>query len=174
MMKKLNVLIIAVCFLWSSSYSYGALMLQSVYNFTVKTIEGKDESLSDFKGKVVLIVNTASLCGHTPQYQSLEALYKQYKDQGLVVLAFPENNFKNQEPGTDKDIEKFCDLKYHVTFPLFSKISVKGDDIAPLYQYLTRQGSTAPSPGTSINSSLIRRGRWWHGLIPRPILWTLR
>jgi len=139
MMKKLNVLIIAVCFLWSSSYSYGALMLQSVYNFTVKTIEGKDESLSDFKGKVVLIVNTASLCGHTPQYQSLEALYKQYKDQGLVVLAFPENNFKNQEPGTDKDIEKFCDLKYHVTFPLFSKISVKGDDIAPLYQYLTTQ-----------------------------------
>ncbi len=79
----------------------------------MKTIDGKDKNLADFKGKVVLIVNTASLCGHTPQYRSLKTIYKHYKDQGFVVLAFPENNFKNQEPGTNEEIKKSCDLKYH-------------------------------------------------------------
>lgn len=117
----------------------------TIYNFTMKTIDGHKRDLADFKDKTVLIVNTASLCGHTPQYGSLETLYKQYKDRGFVVLAFPENNFKNQEPGTDEEIKKFCDLKYHVTFPVFSKISVKGDDIAPLYKYLTtRSGFNGP------------------------------
>jgi glutathione peroxidase len=145
MTKMLNVLLILCCTFWVS-YNVQALQaVPTIYDFTMKTIDGNDRSLADFKGKAVLIVNTASLCGHTPQYRSLETLYKQYKDQGFVVLAFPENNFKNQEPGTDKDIEKFCDLKYHVTFPLFSKISVKGDDIAPLYQYLTtRSGFNGP------------------------------
>jgi glutathione peroxidase len=137
-MRMLNLALILCCVLWTSHHAQ-AQQAMSIYNFTMKAIDGTDRSLADFKGKTVLIVNTASLCGHTPQYRSLETLYKQYKDQGFVVLAFPENNFKNQEPGTDKDIEKFCDLKYHVTFPLFSKISVKGDDMAPLYRYLTTQ-----------------------------------
>jgi len=135
----LNLLLILCCTLWIGPHAQAVQVLPTIYDFTMKTIDGKDQSLADFKGKAVLIVNTASLCGHTPQYASLETLYKQYKDQGFVVLAFPENNFKNQEPGTDKDIEKFCDLKYHVTFPLFSKISVKGDDMAPLYRYLTTE-----------------------------------
>ena len=134
-----RILLILFCFLGTGSQAQAGLLVQNIYNFTMKTIDGKERSLADFKGKTVLIVNTASLCGHTPQYRSLETLYKQYKDRGLVVLAFPENNFKNQEPGTDAEIAKFCDLKYHVTFPVFSKISVKGDDIAPLYLYLTTQ-----------------------------------
>ena len=137
--KILNLLVILSCIYGGSPNVYALQTVPNIYNFTMKTIDGKDQGLADFKGKEVLIVNTASLCGHTPQYRSLETLYKQYKTQGFVVLAFPENNFKNQEPGTNEDIEKFCDLKYHVTFPLFSKISVKGDDMAPLYQYLTTQ-----------------------------------
>jgi len=139
MMRILNLFLILCCSLWVSHHVQAQQPAPSIYDFTMKTIDGKDKSLADFKGRAVLIVNTASLCGHTPQYRSLEALYKQYKDQGLVVLAFPENNFKNQEPGTDEEIKKFCDLKYHVTFPVFSKISVKGDDMAPLYLYLTTQ-----------------------------------
>jgi glutathione peroxidase len=137
--RMLNLVLILCCTFLASNQSQAQAPALNIYSFTMKTIDGTQRSLADFKGKTVLIVNTASLCGHTPQYRSLETLYKQYKDQGFVVLAFPENNFKNQEPGTDKDIEKFCDLKYHVTFPLFSKISVKGDDMAPLYRYLTTQ-----------------------------------
>jgi glutathione peroxidase len=138
MVKILNLFLILCCaFLVSDNVQ--AQSVPTIYNFTMKTIDGKDKSLADFKDKTVLIVNTASRCGHTPQYRSLETLYKQYKDHGFVVLAFPENNFKNQEPGTNEEIEKFCDLNYHVTFPVFSKISVKGDDMAPLYRYLTTQ-----------------------------------
>jgi len=139
MTKILNLFLMMCCALGLSHNVQAQQSVSNIYNFTMKTIDGKDQSLTDFKGKTVLIVNTASLCGHTPQYRSLETLYKQYRDQGFVVLAFPENNFKNQEPGTNEDIKEFCDLKYHVTFPLFSKISVKGDDIAPLYLYLTTQ-----------------------------------
>ena len=139
MTKILNLFLMMCCALGLSHNVQAQQSASNIYNFTMKTIDGKDRSLTDFKGKTVLIVNTASLCGHTPQYRSLETLYKQYRDQGFVVLAFPENNFKNQEPGTNEDIKEFCDLKYHVTFPLFSKISVKGDDIAPLYLYLTTQ-----------------------------------
>lgn len=139
MVRMLSLFLILCCTFGVSHNVHAQQSALTIYNFTMKTIDGKDQSLADFKGKTVLIVNTASLCGHTPQYRSLETLYKQYRDQGFVVLAFPENNFKNQEPGSDEDIAKFCDLKYHVTFPLFSKISVKGDDIAPLYQYLTTQ-----------------------------------
>jgi len=138
-MRILNLFLIVCCALGPGQNVQAQQPVPTIYDFTMKTIDGKDESLADFKGKTVLIVNTASRCGHTPQYRSLETLYKQYKAQDFVVLAFPENNFKNQEPGTNADIEKFCDLKYHVTFPLFSKISVKGDDIAPLYRYLTTQ-----------------------------------
>lgn len=109
------------------------------YSFSMKSLEGKEKPLSDFKGKVVMVVNTASFCGYTPQYKDLEALYKQYQSKGFVILGFPANNFGKQEPGTDKDIATFCERNYGVSFPMFSKISVKGDDIHPLYKYLTTE-----------------------------------
>jgi len=106
--------------------------------FTMKDIDGKDVDLNTYKGKVIMMVNVASKCGNTKQYTPLEAIYKKYKEEGLVILAFPANNFGGQEPGSDKDIKEFCSGgKYNVTFPLFSKISVKGEDKHPLYQYLT-------------------------------------
>ena len=105
--------------------------------FTLNSIDGKPAPLSEYKGKVVLIVNVASNCGFTPQYEGLEAVYRKYKDQGFVVLGFPANNFGGQEPGTNEEIKTFCTRKYSVTFPMYSKISVKGDDKAPLYQFLT-------------------------------------
>ncbi len=116
-----------------------AIPAKSVYDFTMKDIDGKDVSLGRYKGKVLLIVNVASLCGNTPQYKDIEALYEKYKDKGLVVLGFPENNFMGQEPGSNDEIKKFCTSKYDVKFPMFSKISVKGKDIAPLFQYLTKK-----------------------------------
>lgn len=112
---------------------------QSFYSYKVKTIDGKEFDFSTLKGKKVLIVNTASKCGNTPQYADLEKMYKQYKDKGLVIIGFPENNFHNQEPGTDKQIEEFCTKNYGVTFPMMSKISVKGKDMAPIYQWLTEK-----------------------------------
>ena len=108
-----------------------------IYGFTVKTIDGQDKSLSDYKGKLLLVVNTASKCGYTPQYKPMEELYQKYKDQGFEVLAFPANNFGGQEPGTDEEIKNFCFLTYKTTFPLFAKISVLGEDIHPLYKFLT-------------------------------------
>ena len=111
----------------------------TIYNFTMKTIEGKDKSLADYKGKVVMVVNTASFCGNTPQYKQLEDIYKKYKDKGFVIIGFPANNFGKQEPGNDSDIKTFCEKNYGVTFDMFSKISVKGDDIHPLYKYLTTE-----------------------------------
>ena len=112
----------------------------NIHEFTMKSIDGKPTSLASYKGKVVLAVNVASQCGYTPQYAGLEALYKKYKDKGLVIAGFPANNFGAQEPGTDDEIKTFCDRTYKVTFPIFSKISVKGADQAPLYQYLTQKG----------------------------------
>ncbi|MCW5906894.1 MAG: glutathione peroxidase [Chitinophagales bacterium] len=112
---------------------------KTVYDFTVKDIDGNDVSLSTYKGKVLLIVNVASLCGNTPQYKDIEALYQKYQSKGLVVLGFPANNFMGQEPGSNKEIKDFCTREYAVTFPMFSKISVKGKDIAPLYSYLTQK-----------------------------------
>jgi len=106
------------------------------YDFKVKTLEGKDFDFSTLKGKKVMIVNTASKCGFTPQYKDLEELYEQYK-QKLVILGFPANNFANQEPGSALEIRQFCTEKYGVTFPMMEKISVKGDDMHPLYQWLT-------------------------------------
>ncbi|HEX8324251.1 MAG TPA: glutathione peroxidase, partial [Tepidisphaeraceae bacterium] len=102
--------------------------------FTLKDIDGRDVNLADYKGKVVLIVNVASKCGFTSQYEGLEAVYKQYAPKGLVVLGFPANNFNGQEPGSEADIKAFCTSKYAVTFPMFSKISVKGSDQHPLYK----------------------------------------
>jgi glutathione peroxidase len=112
----------------------------NIYEFTMNSIDGKPLPLADFKGKVMLIVNVASKCGYTPQYEGLEAVYEKYKEQGLVIVGFPANNFLAQEPGTNEEIKTFCSTKYNVKFPLYSKISVKGEDKAPLYQFLTETG----------------------------------
>ena len=116
----------------------------SVYDFTLNDIDGKPVSLSQYKGKVVMLVNTASFCGNTPQYSDLEKMYETYKDKGSDILAFPPNNFAQQEPRSNEEIPEFCLTKYSVGFPLFSKISVKGGDKHPLYRYLTEQ---SPFPG---------------------------
>ena len=108
-------------------------------NYTMKRLDGTEEDLANYRGKVVMMVNVASRCGLTPQYKGLQALYDQYHGKGLEILGFPANNFMGQEPGTDEEIGQFCELNYGVTFPLFSKISVKGDDIHPLYAELTSQ-----------------------------------
>jgi glutathione peroxidase len=108
-------------------------------NFTMNSLKGEEISLCDFQGNVIMIVNTASECGFTGQYAGLEKIYKQYKDLGFVVLGFPANNFMNQEPGTNKDIAQFCQKNFGVTFPMFEKISVKGDAIHPFYKYLTEE-----------------------------------
>ena len=112
---------------------------KSFYDFTVKTIDGKDFPLSSLKGKKVLVVNVASKCGLTPQYAQLEKLYEKYKEKDFVVIGFPANNFMGQEPGSNEEIAKFCSLNYDVTFPMMAKISVKGKDMAPLYQWLTEK-----------------------------------
>jgi len=109
----------------------------AVLNYKMKSLDGKDMDLSQYQGKVVLLVNVASYCGNTPQYKPLEALYEKYGDKGLIVLGVPANEFGKQEPGSDAEIAKFCDETYHVKFPMTSKQVVKGDGICPLYQYLT-------------------------------------
>ena len=115
-----------------------------LYSFSMKTIDGKDKPLSEYKGKVLLIVNVASKCGNTPQYKGLESIYEKYKDRGFMILGFPANNFLWQESGTNDEIKKFCTLNYGVTFDMFSKISVKGSDQDSLYQFLTKE---SPVPG---------------------------
>lgn len=133
----LTLMVFVSCILVSFGYSQEAVKMKTIYDFTVQDIDGKDVKLEAFKGKVLLIVNVASKCGFTSQYEGLQKIYTRYKDQGLVVLGFPANNFMNQEPGTNEDIKQFCSLNYNVTFPMFAKISVKGKDMAPLYQFLT-------------------------------------
>ena len=144
-------------------------MSQSVYDIPVKTIQGNDTTVNQYQGKVLLIVNTASKCGLTPQYEGLEKLYKEKKDQGLEILGFPANNFLAQEPGSDDEIQEFCSLNYQVDFPLFSKISVAGEDKHPLYQALTQAIPERTGEGP-----------WWkdlvdYGLTPNPkpeVLWN--
>ena len=121
-----------------------ATQTPTVYDFTLNDIDGKLVSLSQFRGKALLLVNTASFCGNTPQYTDLEKMYEQYREKGFEILAFPANNFGQQEPGTNTEIKDFCYTKYSLSFPLFSKISVKGEDKHPLYRYLTEQ---SPFPG---------------------------
>ncbi len=121
----------------------------SVFDFKMKDIDGKDVKLKKYKGDVLLVVNTASKCGYTPQYESLQATYDKYKGKGFYVLGFPANNFGGQEPGTEKEIKEFCESKYKVTFPMFAKISVKGEDQDPLYAYLTNK-DTNPEFGGDI------------------------
>lgn len=112
---------------------------ESIYQFKVEDLYGKEFDFSTLKGKKVIVVNTASKCGLTPQYEELEALYKEYQDKGLVIVGFPANNFASQEPGTNEEIAAFCEQNYGVSFPMMSKISVKGEDMAPIYQFLTQK-----------------------------------
>jgi len=116
-------------------------------DFQVKDIDGKDVDLGIYRGKAVLIVNTASKCGHTPQYADLQALWTRFEDSGFVILGFPSNDFMHQEPGSDSTIKEFCTSKYHVTFPLFDKVDVKGKDQIPLYAYLTAQDTKPTGKG---------------------------
>jgi glutathione peroxidase len=122
---------------------------KQVYSYKLKTIDGDPTTLAKYQGKVLLLVNVASSCGYTPQYTALEALYEKYKDRGLVIVGIPANNFANQESGTDAEIKTFCNRKYHVTFPIMSKVSVLGPDKTPLYQYLTDK-SINPTIGGDI------------------------
>lgn len=114
-------------------------MKQSIYTFKVEDLEGKEFDFSSLKGKKIMVVNTASKCGLTPQYKDLQALYEEYKDKGLVIIGFPANDFMKQEPGTNEEIGAFCQKNYGVTFPMMSKISVKGKEMHPLYQFLTQK-----------------------------------
>ena len=132
-MKKIFFLIATMLVTLTSVHAQKA---DNIYGFEVKTIKGETQKLSTYKAKVVLIVNTASKCGLTPQYEGLEALYQKYKDKGLVILGFPCNQFMGQEPGTAEEIENFCNTKYNITFPLFDKIEVNGDETNTLYTYL--------------------------------------
>ncbi len=150
-----GIVVILVFAIAGLAYKYGFIFnpspteppkVSSIYEFKMKNIDGSDVSLETYKGKVVMIVNTASKCGYTPQYEQLQAVYDKYKDKDFVILGFPANNFLGQEPGTDSEIKEFCSLKYKVTFPMFSKISVKGADQHPLYTYLTNEKS---NPGFS-------------------------
>ena len=112
---------------------------QSIHQFTVQNIEGKDFSFSSLKGKKIMVVNTASKCGLTPQYEQLEGLYEQFKDSNFVIIGFPANNFMSQEPGTNEEIVEFCQKNYGVSFPMMSKISVKGSDMHEVYKFLTQK-----------------------------------
>jgi glutathione peroxidase len=136
------------------------MQMTGIYDFTVADINGNDVNLADYKGKVLLIVNVASKCGFTPQYKGLQKLYSQYKGRGFEILAFPSNDFMGQEPGTNEQIKTFCQLNYQVGFPLFSKISVKGESIHPLYRFLTEKSTNPEFAGRitwNFNKFLIDR-----------------
>jgi glutathione peroxidase len=133
-MKTISIILVIMI---SASISKTVIAQKSFYDFTVKTIEGQDFELSNLKGKKVLVVNTASKCGYTPQYEDLQKLYETYGGDDFTIIGFPANNFMRQEPGTNEEIKEFCTLNYGVTFPMMSKISVKGKDIHPLYKWLT-------------------------------------
>jgi glutathione peroxidase len=134
-MKKILILSMII----SAAAHAQTKLMKTIYDYKVKTLEGKEYDLSALKGKKVMIVNTASECGYTPQYADLEQLYKEYGSKDFVILGFPANDFGAQEPGTNKQIREFCSKNYGVTFPMMEKITVKGEGIHPLYQYLTRK-----------------------------------
>lgn len=156
MLLVLAVLIIAsfsIAFTWDGGdpLKDGETMTEkSVLDFTMKSIDGDDVNLDSYNGQVLLLVNVASKCGYTKQYKGLESIYQKYKEQGLVVMGFPANNFFWQEPGTNEEIKTFCSTKYNVTFPMFAKISVKGGKIHPLYKFLTSK-QTNPEFGGNIS-----------------------
>ncbi len=142
LLRRIMVLVFAAlsvsAVLLTGGYANGA-QPEEFHDFVVKDIYGEDFHLSGLQGKKVMVVNTASECGLTPQYEALEALYQQYRDQDFVIIGFPANNFNNQEPGSNEEIIAFCEENYGVSFPMMSKISVRGDDQAPLYQWLTQK-----------------------------------
>ena len=133
------------CFLFCAA----ALMAadKTVFDFTLNSIDGQPTPLSTYKGKLVLLVNVASRCGYTPQYTALESTYEKYMDRGLVIVGVPANNFGGQEPGTNAEIKTFCSSKYNVKFPMMAKVSVKGDDTTPLYQFLTDKAAHPETGG---------------------------
>ncbi len=134
-----NSLILSLAIPISFVFAQSTEPVRSFHDFAVKDIEGKTVKLKDFKGKVLLVVNTASRCGFTPQYKDLMELYTRYKEKGLVVLGFPANEFGQQEPGSNSEIKEFCTLNYGVKFPMFAKVCVKGEGIDPLFRFLTEQ-----------------------------------
>ena len=160
-MRSLNGMLSAVGILASVlSVSGGAAEAESPLDFTVRSIDGEPVDLSQYRGTVVMIVNVASRCGFTKQYAGLQELYETYRDRGFVILGFPANNFLSQEPGTNEEIRQFCTTRFGVTFPMFEKISVKGDDIAPLYALLTdkkRNGEFGGKISWNFNKFLIGR-----------------
>jgi len=135
-MKKL---VVAICAMFFFNIQIQAQVKQNIYQFKVEDLSGNTFDFATLKGKKVMIVNTASECGFTPQYKELEALYKEYQDKGFVIVGFPANNFGGQEPGTNAEIQTFCQKNYGVTFPMMSKVSVKGDDMCAVYQFLTEK-----------------------------------
>lgn len=139
MSVKIALILFAMSFVMSAA--------NSIHDFKMKGIDGKEVSLAGYKGKVLLVVNVASKCGYTGQYKALEAVYRKYKDKGLVVMGFPANNFLWQEPGSNEEIATFCTRSYDVTFPMFSKISVLGGDKSPLYDYLTSDAANKQTSG---------------------------
>lgn len=159
-MKNQFASIVGIFTLSFSLMALAAPASRSVYDLKVKNIDGKEIALNQFKGKVVMIVNTASNCGFTPQYNGLESLYQKYKDKGFVVLAFPSNDFGGQEPGTDQEIKKFCDAKegkYKVSFPLFSKTVVKNENKSELYKILTETAQPAGEVGWNFEKFLVNK-----------------
>jgi glutathione peroxidase len=133
--------------LLTATFVTGLASAGSVYDYTLDSIDGKPTPLSSFKGKVVMLVNVASRCGYTPQYTGLESLYEKHKDQGFVIVGIPANNFMSQEPGTNAEIKTFCKSKYDVKFPIMAKVSVKGADTTPLYQFLTSKQQNPKTGG---------------------------
>ncbi|WP_369800966.1 MULTISPECIES: glutathione peroxidase [unclassified Flavobacterium] len=128
--------------------SNASIAKETIYQFKVEDLSGNSFDFASLKGKKIMIVNTASKCGLTPQYKDLEAVYKEYKDKGLVIVGFPANNFASQEPGTNEEIATFCQLNYGVTFPMMDKVSVKGDDMAAIYQFLTQKSKNGLKDST--------------------------
>ena len=158
MLKILSVLLLAVFIGVSSPIVFA--QSKSVLKFKMKDIDGKDVKLKKYKGDVFLIVNTASQCGYTKQYAGLQTIYSKYQSQGFTVLGFPANNFGGQEPGTEKEIKEFCESKFKVTFPMFAKISVKGDDQHALYKFLTAKETNPNFAGDvswNFNKFLVNR-----------------
>jgi glutathione peroxidase len=166
-MKKWLFLVTVLC-LWGT---LPAQETKSFYDFTVKTIEGTEFSLSTLKGKKVLVVNVASACGLTPQYEQLQELYGKYAGENFVIIGFPANNFGQQEPGTNREIKEFCTSKYGVTFPMMEKISVAGNDIDPLYRWLTQKSENGVEDAEvlwNFHKFLIdEQGHWVKSLHPR-------
>jgi len=140
---------VIVTVLFCLLFGMAALMAgeKNVFDFTLNTIDGQPAPLATYKGKVVMLVNVASRCGYTPQYSALESIYEKYKDRGFVIIGIPANNFGAQEPGTNQEIKTFCQSKYSVTFPMMSKVSVKGGDKTPLYQFLTDKAASPKTGG---------------------------